>query len=79
MSTADLARLRQRTDETVEQFIMWFKRARMHCQIVLPEKEYVKFAVDGLDFEFRKKFEGVTFFDMYELFDRASRYESLIK
>ena len=51
----------------------------MRCQIVLPEREYVKFAVDGLDFEFRKKFEGVTFFDLYELFDRASRYDSLIK
>ena len=70
MSIANLARLRQRPDETVEQFIMRFKRTCMHCQIILPKREYVKFAVDGLDFEFRKKFERVTFFDLYELFDR---------
>ena len=79
VSIVDLARLRQRPDENVEQFIMRFKRARMRCQIVLPEREYVKFVADDLDFEFRKKFEGVTFFDLYELSDRASRYESLIK
>ena len=70
MSIADLARLRQRPDETVEQFIMRFKRTYIHCQIILPEREYVKFAIDGLDFKFRKKFERVTFFDLYELFDR---------
>ena len=62
MSIADLARLRQRPDETVEQFIMRFKRTHMRCQIALPEKEYVKFAVGGLDFKFRKRFEGVIFF-----------------
>ena len=70
VSIANLARLRQRPDETVEQFIMRFKRAHMHCQIILLVREYVKFAVDGLDFEFRKKFERVTFFDLYELSDR---------
>ena len=79
VSIVDLARLRQRPDENVKQFIMRFKTARMRCQIVLPEREYVKFVVDGLDFEFRKKFKGMTFFDLYELSDRASRYESLIK
>ena len=50
VSITDLARLRQRPNEIVKQFIMRFKRARMRCQIVLPEREYVKFAVDGLDF-----------------------------
>ena len=79
MSIVDLAKLRQRIDEIVEQFIMWFKRACIRCQISLLEKEYVKFAIKGLNFEFRKKFKGVTFFDLYELSDRASTYESLIK
>ena len=58
VSIVDMARLRQRPDEIVEQFIMRFKRARMHCQIILPEREYVKFAVDGLDFEVRKNLKG---------------------
>ena len=58
VSIADLARLRQRLDEIVEQFIMRFKRARMHCQIILPEREYVKFTIDGLDFEVWKNLKG---------------------
>ena len=58
VSIANMARLRQRPNEIVEQFIMRFKRARMHCQIILPEREYVKFAVDGLDFEVRKNLKG---------------------
>ena len=58
VSIANMARLRQRPNETVEQFIMRFKRARMHCQIILLEREYVKFAVDGLDFKVRKNLKG---------------------
>ena len=58
VSIVNMARLRQRPDETVQQFIMRFKRARMHYQIILPEREYVKFAVDGLDFEVRKNLKG---------------------
>ena len=49
----------------------------MRCQTSLPETEYIKFVVGGLNFELRKKFEGVNFFDLFELSEMESRYGSL--
>jgi hypothetical protein len=79
VSMADLARLKQKPDESAEQFIMIFKRIRTRCYMTLPEAEYVKIAIDGLNFELRKKFEGITFVDLFELSERASRFEGLLK
>lgn len=56
---------------------MRYKRARVRCQTSLPETEYIKFVVGGLNFELRKKFEGVNFFDLFELSEMESRYGSL--
>jgi hypothetical protein len=75
----DLARLRQKPDESTKQFIMRFKRVRTRCLTTLPEAEYIKIAVDGFSFELRKKFEGVTFIDQFEMSERASRFEGLLK
>jgi hypothetical protein len=79
VSMADLARLKQKLDESAKQFIMRFKRIRTRCHTTLPEAEYVKIAIDGLNFELRKKFEGITFIDLFELSERASRFEGLLK
>jgi hypothetical protein len=79
VSMADLARLKQKLDESAEQFIMRFKRIRTRCHTTLPEAEYVKIAIDGLNFELRKKFKGITFVDLFELSERASRFEGLLK
>ena len=76
---ADLTRLKQKPDESAEQFIMRFKRIITRCHTTLPEAEYVKIAIDGLNFELRKKFEGITFLDLFELSERASRFKGLLK
>jgi hypothetical protein len=55
---ADLARLKQKPDESAEQFIMSFKRIRIRCLTTLPEVGYVKIAIDGLNFELRKNSKG---------------------
>uniref|UniRef100_A0A2N9END3 Retrotransposon gag domain-containing protein n=1 Tax=Fagus sylvatica TaxID=28930 RepID=A0A2N9END3_FAGSY len=47
VSIADLAQLKQKLDESAEQFIMRFKRIRTRCHTTLPEAEYVKIAIDG--------------------------------
>jgi hypothetical protein len=65
VSMVDLARLKQKPDEFAEQFIMRFKRIKTQCLTMLPEAEYVKIAIDGLNFELRKKFEGITFIDLF--------------
>ena len=61
ISMADLARLKQELGEIADLFIMRFKRTRLRCQTQLPESEHIRFAVNSLNFELRKKFEGVNF------------------
>lgn len=58
---------------------MRFKRAKSRCLSGLPEVELVKLAQDGLDFKLTKKFEGMTFFDLFELSERATRYENILQ
>ena len=58
---------------------MRFKKIRTQCHTNLPEVEYVKIAIDGLNFELRKKFEEITFIDLFELSERASKFEGLLK
>ena len=79
VSMANLARLKQKPDESTQQFIIRFKRNRTRCHTTLPEAEYVKITIDGLNFELRKKFEGITFIDLFELSERVSRFEGLLR
>jgi hypothetical protein len=58
---------------------MRFKRVRTRCLTTLLEAEYIKIAINGLSFELRKKCEGITFIDLFELSERASRFEGLLK
>ncbi|XP_059627576.1 uncharacterized protein LOC132270413 [Cornus florida] len=76
---ADLSRLSQLPSESVETFIARFRRARLRCRVPLPEREYIRLALNGLDFELRKRFEGVPFRDMYDLAEKATRYELVLK
>jgi hypothetical protein len=79
ISMANLARLKQELGETTDQFIMRFKRTRLRCQTQLPKSEHIRFAINGLNFELRKKFEGVNFYDLFDLADKATRYEGLLR
>lgn len=76
---ADLARLKQQPREMTKQFIMRFKQAKIKCFSGLSEVEFIKLAQDGLDYELRKKFERMTFLDLFELSKRATHYESVLK
>lgn len=58
---------------------MRFKRAKSRCLSGPPKVEFVKLAQDRLDFELRKKFEGMTFFDLFELSERATRYKNILR
>ena len=79
ISMADLARLKHELGETADQFIMRFKRTRLRCQTQLPESENIRFAVNGLNFELRKKFEVVNFYDLFDLANKATKYEGLLR
>ncbi|GKV52448.1 hypothetical protein SLEP1_g59025 [Rubroshorea leprosula] len=79
VSMADLSRLAQKPGESSEAFLARFRRARLKCRVALPEQEFVKLAQNGLDIEFRKKFEGMEFRDFYELSYKVALYENLLK
>ena len=46
---------------------MLFKRATMRYLTTFPKTKYVKLDQDGLYFELRNKFKGMTFLDLYEI------------
>ncbi|CAN0858222.1 hypothetical protein LINGRAHAP2_LOCUS7138 [Linum grandiflorum] len=78
VSMADLARMRQQPGESVEKFLTAFKNARNRCYVNLTEREFVKLAQGGLNFELRKKFQDREFSDLFQLMSCAVRYESLL-
>ena len=44
----------------------------------MPEIKYIKMAQRVLDIELRKKFQGMKFWDFYELAAKVSEYEELL-
>ncbi|XP_059663443.1 uncharacterized protein LOC132309107 [Cornus florida] len=78
VSMADLSRLNQLPGESIETFLSRFRKAKHKCHVDLPEVEYVRMAVNGLDFELHKKFEGVEFRDLFDLASRVAKYEGLL-
>ena len=45
----------------------------------MPEVEFVRLALNGLDVEYKKKFLGVNFRDMYELAQHVEQYDYLLR
>ena len=45
---------------------------------MIPKTEFVKMAIGGMNFELRKKFEGMEFRDLYELATMAAQYERIL-
>ena len=79
VSMADLARLCQRLSEMSSNFIARFKRAKQNCRVNFPETEFVKIALNGLEFRLRKKFDATEFRDLVDLTYRVTRYETLLQ
>ncbi|CAL2228678.1 unnamed protein product [Prunus armeniaca] len=56
ITVAELARMSQALDESPRDYLQRFKTCRNWCRTNLPEREFVKMAEEGLEFEYRKKF-----------------------
>ncbi|XP_058217449.1 uncharacterized protein LOC131328528 [Rhododendron vialii] len=78
ITMVDLSRYRPLPQEGMESYLLRFKTARFKCKIPLPEAEHVRLVLNGLDFEFKKKYHGTKFRDVFELSAKASRYEKLL-
>ncbi|XP_075479341.1 uncharacterized protein LOC142520224 [Primulina tabacum] len=76
---SDLSRVTQKKGESVISFIERFKRMKNRFKVFLPETEFVKMAKKGLDFELRKKFQGLDFRDFFDLAAKVAQYEELFR
>ncbi|XP_059623179.1 uncharacterized protein LOC132266344 [Cornus florida] len=79
VSMTDLSRLYQLPGESVMSFLFRFRWAKFKYNLSLPPEEYVKMAMNGLEFELRNKFEGVQFHDLFDLAGKMAKYEELLR
>ncbi|KAM2973535.1 hypothetical protein FF2_020075 [Malus domestica] len=79
MSVSSLARMAQTSDESPMVYLTRFKSARNWCRVPLPEVEFVRLTLNGLDVEYKKKFLGANFRDMYELAQHVEQYDYLLR
>ena len=79
MSVSSLARMAQDSEESPMDYLTRFKSARNWCRVPLPEVEFVRLALNGLDVEYKKKFLGANFRDMYELAQHVEQYDYLLR
>jgi hypothetical protein len=72
LDLVDLAALLQEKDESVNDYIQRFWDTRNRCfQIHLAEKQLTGLAFDGLRYYLKEKLEGVQFFTLPQLHQRA--------
>ncbi|KAM1624511.1 hypothetical protein ACFX2K_022682 [Malus domestica] len=79
MSISSLARMAQASNESPMDYLTRFKSARNWCRVPLPEVEFVRLALNRLDVEYKKKFLGANFRDMYELAQHVEQYDYLLR
>ncbi|KAM1515647.1 hypothetical protein ACFX10_014726 [Malus domestica] len=79
VSVSSLARMAQASDESPMDYLTRFKSARNWCRVPLPEVEFVRLALNGLDVEYKKKFLGANVRDMYELAQHVEQYDYLLR
>ncbi|KAM2998353.1 hypothetical protein FF2_040017 [Malus domestica] len=79
MLVSSLARMAQASDESPMDYLTRFKSARNWCRVPFPEVKFVRLALNGLDVEYKKKFLGANFWDMYELAQHVEQYDYLLR
>ena len=79
MLVSSLARMAQASDESPMDYLTRFKSAWNWCRVPLPEVEFVRLALNGEDVEYKKKFLGANFRDMYELAQHVEQYDYLLQ
>ncbi|KAI5316407.1 hypothetical protein L3X38_036114 [Prunus dulcis] len=79
VSMADLAKMRQGSNEPVQEYLEKLREERARFKVNMLEHEFVKLAQGGLFFDLRKKFESIEFHDIYDILLRVDRYEPFLK
>jgi hypothetical protein len=80
LDLVDLVALRQGKDESVNEYIRRFRDTRNRCfQIHLAEKQLAGLAFNGLLYYLKERLEGIQFFTLAQLHQRALACESRSK
>ncbi|OMO77081.1 hypothetical protein CCACVL1_15211 [Corchorus capsularis] len=79
VTMADLAKVKQKPNEKVEDFIARYRQVKSRLLVQLPEREHVSIARSGLVLELRKKFEDREFVDLIQMASCVSKYERLLE
>ncbi|KAM1804003.1 hypothetical protein ACFX12_029919 [Malus domestica] len=79
MSISSLARMVQAYDESPMNYLTRFKSTKNWCRVPLPEVEFVRLTLNGLNVEYKKKFLGANFRDMYELAQNVEQYDYFLR
>jgi hypothetical protein len=80
LDLVDLVALRQGKDESVNEYIRRFRDTRNRCfQIHLAEKQLAGLAFNGLRYYLKERLEGIQFFTLAQLHQRALACESQSK
>jgi hypothetical protein len=80
LDLVDLVALRQAKYESVNDYIRRFRDTRNRCfQIHLAEKQLAGLAFNGLRYYLKERLEGIQFFTLAQLHQRALAYESRSK
>jgi hypothetical protein len=80
LDLVDLVALRQAKDESVNDYIRRFRDTRNRCfQIHLAEKQLAGLAFNGLRYYLKERLEGIQFFTLAQLHQRALACESRSK
>jgi hypothetical protein len=80
LDLVDLVALLQEKDESVSDYIWRFRDTRNQCfQIHLTDKQLAGIAFDGLHYYLKEKLEGIQFFTLAQLHQRALACESRSK
>jgi hypothetical protein len=80
LDLVDLVALRQEKDELVNDYIRRFQDTRNRCfQIHLIDKQLAWIAFDGLRYYLKEKLEGIQFFTLAQLHQKALACESRSK
>jgi hypothetical protein len=80
LDLVDLVALQQAKDESVNEYIRRFRDTRNWCfQIHLAEKQLARLAFNGLQYYLKERLEGIQFFTLAQLHQRALACESWSK
>jgi hypothetical protein len=80
LDLVDLVALRQGKDKSVNEYIRRFQDTRNRCfQIHLAEKQLAGLAFNGLRYYLKERLEGIQFFTLAQLHERALACESRSK